>query len=152
MPQTTCLSVEPSGSCPARELQQEKRKKTKQREESPEFDGEGGTASSPAQAESCHGRRSDQLPGRWGQGVFTKRPRSAAVNVLREDASLQHTAPAAGAPSLCRFDFSANYKMSLASPPRLWGGSDDSALCHRTTHAAACIDFMPGWEGKCSVQ
>lgn len=95
--------------------------------------------------QSCHGRRPDQLPGPWGQGVFTKRARSAAVNVLRVDASLQHTAvPAAGAPSLCRFDFSANYKMSLESPPRLQGGSDDSALCHCSTHAAACIGFMPG--------
>ena len=152
MPRTRCLSMKPSGGHPARELQQGEKKKKKTEEESPEFDEEGGTASSPAQAESlqrkaqsCHGRRSDQLPGRWGQGVFTKRARSAAVNVLRVDASLQHTAvPAAGAPSLCRFDFSANYKMSLASPPRLQGGSDDSALCHCSTHAAACIGFMPG--------
>lgn len=96
--------------------------------------------------------RSHQLPARWGQGVITKRAGSAAVHVLEADASFRHTAvPAAGARSLRRFDFSANYKMSLASPPRLPGGSDDSALRHRTTLAAACIDFTPGWEGKCSV-
>ena len=43
--------MKPSGGHPARELQQGKKKK-KTEEESPEFDEEGGTASSPAQAES----------------------------------------------------------------------------------------------------